>query len=159
MTRRLHPAAQAAFLMFLAAVAGAVSNRIRANPLAWRQEWSSHVEAETKDLGVTTVPLERAREISQKLTHVIIDARPPADFAAGHIPGAFNVPADQMETYLPQVMPLLTPAQPVMTYCSGHACDESVRLSKQLLQNGLTNVVLFAGGWTEWIAAKFPVEK
>ena len=152
-------AAQSAILVALALVAGLVSNRLRAQPLAWKQDWTHHVETATKDLGVPVATLEQARKISQAQTHIILDARPPADFAAGHIPGAFNVPSAQIAAYLPQVAPLLTPAQPVMTYCSGQSCDESLLLSKHLLQNGFTNVVLFAGGWTEWSAAKLPVEK
>ncbi len=159
MTRGFQPAAQAAILVALSLAAGILANRLRAHPLPWRQEWSRHVEAASKELGVPTVTLEQARTIAQKMTHLILDARPPADFAAGHIPGAFNVPGDQIGTYLPQVLPLLTPAQPLMTYCSGHTCDDSVKLSKHLQQNGFTNLVLFVGGWTEWSAAKLPVEK
>ena len=159
MPPRLHPAAQAAALVVLAAFAGIISNRLRAQPLPWRQDWTHHVEAATKDLGVPTVTLETAAQISKAFTHIILDARPPADYFAGHIPGAFNVPSEQIAAYLPQVLPLLTPAQPILTYCSGHTCDESVLLSKNLLQNGFTNVVLFAGGWTDWTAAKMPVEK
>ena len=159
MTSRFHPAAQAAVLILLAALAGLGANGLRAHPLAWRQDWTHHVEAATKDLGVPVATLDQARVISKKLTHIILDARPPADFSAGHIPGAFNVPGDHIDEYIPQVMPLLTPAQPVMTYCSGLACDESLRLTKHLMQNGLTNVVLFAGGWAEWTAAKLPVER
>jgi rhodanese-related sulfurtransferase len=88
-----------------------------------------------------------------------MDARPPADFAAGHLAGAFSVPSEQIEKYLPAVMPLLTREQPIMTYCSGHECDESLKLSKHLLQNGFTNVVLFVGGFSDWTEAKLPVEK
>lgn len=159
MSGRIHPAAQAALLVALSALSGLAANRFRAKPLPWFQAWSEHVVAASRDLGVPVVPLDAARRISADQTHLILDARPPADFAAGHIPGAFNVPGAQIGPYLAQVMPLLTPAQPIMTYCSGKSCDESVLLSRHLMQNGFTNLVLFAGGWTEWTAARLPVEK
>jgi rhodanese-related sulfurtransferase len=159
MSLKPHPLAQAAILIASSLVAGVVANRLRSQPLAWKQDWSNHVETATKDIGVPVATLQMAAEISRAQTHIILDARPPADYGAGHIPGAFNVPSAQIGEYLTQVLPLLTPAQPVMTYCSGKSCDESVLLSKHLLQNGFTNVVLFVGGWTDWIAANMPVEK
>jgi len=159
MMSRLHPALQGVLLLLLSLVAGLVVNLGRAKPLPWHQAWSRHVEAASQDIGVPTVGLEEARKIAESQMYLILDARPPADFAAGHIPTAFNVPSAQIDVYLPQVMPLLTPAQPIMTYCSGKSCDESVLLSKHLLQNGFTNLVLFLGGWAEWTGAKLPVEK
>lgn len=157
--RRPGVIAQAAFLLLLSAAVSVVVNLARAKPLPWFQAWSRHVEAATKELGIRTATVDEARRLVEEQTWLILDARPPADYARGRLPGAFNVPSDQIGEYLTQVLPLLTPAQPVMTYCSGTSCDESVLLSKHLLANGFTNIVLFAGGWTDWTAAGLPVEK
>jgi rhodanese-related sulfurtransferase len=150
---------QAVALVFLAAVAAGISQAVRPQPLPWRQDWSNFVELNSKGAGVPVVSLDEARRIVESGTHIILDARPPADFAAGHLAGAFSVPSEEMEKYLPAVMPMLTREQAIMTYCSGHECDESLKLSQHLLQNGFTNVVLFVGGFTDWTAAKLPVEK
>lgn len=146
-------------LLTASLLAGVMANRLRTQPLPWSQNWSDRVVMDANKTGVPIAGSDEARAISAAHSHIILDARPAADFAAGHIPGAFSVPSAEIEKALPQVLPLLTPAQPVMVYCSGHQCDESMELAKHLLQNGFTNVVLFAGGWAGWTAAKLPVEK
>lgn len=156
---RIGTAAQAALLLAGTLVAGTALQLVRAKPLPWRQNWSAAVAEAAKLAGIPVVGVEQARAIVEGGAHIILDARPPADFAAGHLPGSFSVPSEQMDKYLPQVLPMLTPAQPVLTYCSGHQCDESVKLSRHLIDNGFTNVVLFQGGWADWSAAKLPVEK
>lgn len=156
---RLSTLAQTAVLLAATLLAGVGGQLLRREPLPWFQNWSRHVEESAKHAGVPVVDLAQAAVLVQNQSHVILDARPHADFAAGHLPGAFSVPSQAMDEFLPQVMPLLTPAQPILTYCSGHACDESVTLSRHLLQNGFTNVVLFVGGWSDWTAAGMAVEK
>jgi len=56
------------------------------------------------------------------------------------------------------VMILLTPDTPILTYCSGEECDESFQVSEFLREQGFTNVVLFAGGYTAWEAGGLPTE-
>ena len=147
-------------ILFAATAAlGTASQFLHSHRIPWRQDWSHHVEEATRELGVPVATLEDARRIVSAGTHILLDARPPADYAAGHIAAAFSVPSEEMDKYLPSVMPLLTREQPIMTYCSGHQCDESLKLSKHLIANGFTNVVLFVGGFTEWTAAQLPVEK
>ena len=53
---------------------------------------------------------------------------------------------------------MLTPEQPILVYCSGQACDESLLVSSNLLEQGFTNVSLFAGGMEEWLAAGHDLE-
>lgn len=156
---RIGAGAQAALLLAVTLAAGLAVQTLRSKPLPWRQNWSTAVAEAAKLSGVPIATLEQARTIVTAGSHIILDARPPADFAAGHLPGSFSAPSEQMEKYLPQVLPMLTPAQPVLTYCSGLQCDESVKLSRHLIANGFTNVVLFQGGWAAWSAAKLPVEK
>jgi phage shock protein E len=45
-------------------------------------------------------------------TPLVIDVRGPEEYAAGHITGALNVPADQV----PERLPLLPRSRPVVTY-------------------------------------------
>lgn len=156
---RLRVLTQVSVLLAVTAAAGVGAQALRAKPLPWRQSWSAAVTVAAKESGITIVSREQTKVFVDAGAHIVLDARPPADYAAGHIPGAFSVPSEQIDKYLPQVLPMLAPAQPILTYCSGHQCDESVKLTKHLLANGFTNVVLFQGGWAEWSAAKGPVEK
>ena len=152
-------AAQVLVLAAAAALAAGVSQAVRPHPLPWFQRWSTFVADTSQKLGVPVASLDVARRAVESGQYVIIDARPPKDFAAGHLKGAFSVPSDEMDAYLPAVLPLLTPDQRVLTYCSGHYCDESLLVTQHLLQNGFTNVVLFAGGTKDWLDAGLPMEK
>lgn len=44
----------------------------------------------------------------------VVDVRTPAEFAAGHLPGAVNIPYDELERRHAEVGP---PAAPVLLYC------------------------------------------
>lgn len=150
---------QAVVILLLSLLVGTALNHWRPQPLPWRQDWSQQVQQAAATSGVAVVTLAEAKALVDARRHIIIDARPEADYNVGHLPGAFPVPSQAIGTYLPQVLPLLTPGQPILTYCSGHQCDESLLVSRHLLQNGFTNVVLFSGGWSEWSAAGYPVER
>lgn len=44
----------------------------------------------------------------------VVDVRTPQEFAAGHVPGAVNIPYDQMATRAAELGP---PSTPVLLYC------------------------------------------
>jgi rhodanese-related sulfurtransferase len=44
----------------------------------------------------------------------VVDVRTPAEFATGHVPGAINIPHDQMAARHAEVGP---PSTPVILYC------------------------------------------
>jgi rhodanese-related sulfurtransferase len=150
---------QSFILLIASALCAALAQAIRPNPLPWKQSWSDFVAQGSAELGIPILTVDEARRMVEGGTHLVLDARPAADFHAGHLSGAFSVPSEEIEKYIPAVMPLLTPDLPIMTYCSGLQCDESLKLSRYLLNNGFTNVALFAGGLSEWTAAGLPVQK
>jgi rhodanese-related sulfurtransferase len=44
----------------------------------------------------------------------VVDVRTPAEFAAGHVPGAVNIPLEEVERRHAEIGP---PATPVLVYC------------------------------------------
>jgi rhodanese-related sulfurtransferase len=44
----------------------------------------------------------------------VVDVRTPAEFVAGHVPGAVNIPYDEMEKRHAEIGP---PSTPVLVYC------------------------------------------
>ena len=109
--------------------------------------------------GIPLVTVKQAMTFLQSGTHVILDARPAADYEAGHIPTALSVPYDSVADAMVKAQQYLTPSQPIMTYCSGKNCDESFLLTQYLRRQGFTNVVLFAGGFETWSAEGYPIER
>lgn len=83
---------------------------------------------------------------------VVIDARPPCDYVAGHIPGAVSVPFYDVKRYLPQI-----PAEGwVVTYCRcPHA--EADAAANALEAGGHTKVKVINEGLPGWIDAGLPL--
>jgi rhodanese-related sulfurtransferase len=48
-------------------------------------------------------PQQLAEPAAGGLTPVVIDVRSPQEYAAGHLPGAENIPADELERHLAQI--------------------------------------------------------
>jgi phage shock protein E len=46
---------------------------------------------------------------------IVVDVRTPAEFKASHIPGAINIPLDQIESSVPSRLPDRT--QPILLHC------------------------------------------
>jgi rhodanese-related sulfurtransferase len=83
---------------------------------------------------------------------VVWDVRPPAEFAAGHVPGAVSVPPGEVRRRLRS----LPDGAEVVAYCRGPFCvfaDDAVR---ELTQEGCSARRL-EDGFPEWRRAGFPV--
>jgi phage shock protein E len=55
---------------------------------------------------------------------LLVDVRSPAEFAAGHIPGARNIPVDELER---RVSELGDPSTAIIVYCRSGARSGSAR--------------------------------
>ena len=75
----------------------------------------------------------------------VIDVRPPDEFAAGHLPGAVNVPPDQLDERLPR----LADGKEVVAYCRGPYCVYSFEAVARLRQAGYRARRL-EYGYPEW---------
>src|SRR5262245_5137055 len=104
------------------------------------------------------IALQKAKELWDSGAALFLDAREPADYAAGHIGNAFNLPAQAFEKHFDAVAPMLTPESQVVVYCDGKECELSHRLAKSLHQLGYTNVHMLFNGWTTWKEAGLPTE-
>jgi rhodanese-related sulfurtransferase/DNA-binding HxlR family transcriptional regulator len=84
----------------------------------------------------------------------VLDVRPPEEYAAGHVPGAVNVPLKKLETHLQE----LDPAQEVVAYCRGPHCILAFEAVATLREHGFTAHRL-EDGFPEWKLAGLPVEQ
>lgn len=76
---------------------------------------------------------------------VLIDVRPPDEFAAGHIEGARSLPLDELEEHLDE----LRRGGEVIAYCRGPFCVMAEEAVRRLTSAGLSARRLEAG-WPEW---------
>jgi rhodanese-related sulfurtransferase len=85
---------------------------------------------------------------------VLVDTRSRDAFAAGHIPGAVNVPYREIDE---TVLDVLSPAQPVVTYCDGPACNAATKGAAALAGLGY-RVKEMLGGLEYWAREGYPIE-
>ena len=97
-------------------------------------------------------PVEVAKLLAAKAIQAI-DTREPAAFARARIPGAVNIPIEQIESRLAELH--MVRGQPVVYCRSG---DKTKELSERLAAQGMP-VAFLEGGLLAWEADGLPVDK
>lgn len=163
-------------LIVVASAIGIAQNTVRSNPVPLIQKEAPISTVQKRDeraaaestladtaaadtkapLPEGAVDLKEAKRIFDEGIAVILDARSPSAFAEGHIPGAINIPYDQLPDYLDTLSDEVPKEQRVMCYCWSPTCDFSDQLATELKFMGYKDVVVFTGGWEEWTAAGYP---
>ena len=88
---------------------------------------------------------EAVKMMKDEKNYIILDVRRPDEYAEGHIPGAINVPNEEIGTA--EIPELPDKSQMILVYCrSGRRSKEA---SEKLVKLGYTNVVEF-GGILDW---------
>jgi rhodanese-related sulfurtransferase len=101
---------------------------------------------------LSPVGLAELRRRLRRAEVVLLDVRPPDEFAAGHIPGAQNVPLAD----LPRALKSLPRDREIVAYCRGPYCvlaPEAVAL----LSRRHFRARRLAAGFPEWRDAGLPV--
>ena len=84
---------------------------------------------------------EAVKMMKDEKNYIILDARRPDEFAEGHIPGAINVPNEEIAAA--EIAELPDKSQLILVYCrSGRRSKEA---SEKLVKLGYTNIVEFGG--------------
>ena len=83
----------------------------------------------------------------------VLDVRPPDEFAVGHVPGALNIPLDELEARLAE----LDPNHEIVAYCRGPWCVLSFEAVAALRARGF-KIRRLEDGLPEWRAAGLPIE-
>jgi rhodanese-related sulfurtransferase/biotin operon repressor len=99
------------------------------------------------------VPAKELLQRARRGLVTVLDVRPPEEFAAGHVPGAINIPIHELEKRIKE----LPRRREVVAYCRGPYCLMSYDAVSVLRKKGLKARRLEAG-MPEWRAAGMPVE-
>jgi rhodanese-related sulfurtransferase/predicted transcriptional regulator len=86
-------------------------------------------------------------------TTVILDVRPEAEYAAGHIPQARSIPLDELAARLND----LPSDADIIAYCRGPYCVYAPDAARLLTTHG-RHVRVLPGGWADWTLAGLPTE-
>ncbi len=111
-----------------------------------------------EDVDPPAISLDYAMMRFQSKNTIFLDARYPGDFEVGHIRGGINLPWEEFEEYVPQLLGNLPKDEEIIAYCDGTECETSLLLARELVEMGYTDVKVFFGGWREWKEAGLAVE-
>ena len=114
--------------------------------------------ADTQQQAVQTAVNEKitpadyqANFVSSEAPHLLLDVRTRPEFASGHIPGAMNIPVQELSSRLNEV----PQDQSVVVYCrSGNRSAQAA----QILGNADYSQVYDLGGIASWVDQGYPVE-
>jgi phage shock protein E len=114
------------------------------------------VAAFAEDAGSAKAPSISATDLSAQresgVAPLVIDVRTPAEYASGHVPGAVNIPFDQVAKRIAEV----DAPNGVALYCM--VGPRARKGESALLAAGYESVFHLEGGLAAWQAAGLPVE-
>lgn len=99
------------------------------------------------------VPARELLERARLGLVTVLDVRPRREYEAGHLPGAINLPLDELEQRLSE----LPADREIVAYCRGPYCMLAFEAVAKLRQKGLRARRLEAG-FPEWRLRGLPVE-
>ena len=97
------------------------------------------------------VPADDLLERARKGLVTVLDVRPPEEFAAGHVPGAINIPIHELQKRLAE----LPKRKEIVAYCRGTYCLMSYDAVHLLRRKGLKARRL-RDGLPQWRLAGLP---
>ncbi len=103
--------------------------------------------------GLEPLPREELLRRARRRDVVVLDVRPPEEYAAGHIAGALSVPLADLKRRLAD----LPASKTVVAYCRGPYCVLAAEAVRRLRRRGF-HAVRLADGYPEWRDAGLPVE-
>lgn len=86
----------------------------------------------------------------------IVEALPQKYFDAEHLPGAVNIPHDEIRLKASNMLPDKDAF--IVVYCASTECQNSKLATNTLQQMGYTNAFEYVEGKQHWLAANLPVE-
>jgi rhodanese-related sulfurtransferase len=118
---------------------------------------SASPEIQHRGHGHKTMPQREAVQACGSCAVGFVDARGAAAYAQGHIPGAIHLPPSGHSgealalTYLRQY-------PTVVIYDAGGGCGLAEGVADRLAAEGLNDVRILEGSWTEWQSAGGPAQ-
>ena len=99
---------------------------------------------------------ELHRELVGGAAPMLVEALGAAFFDDAHLPGAINIPPDQVDRLAPSLLPDVDAA--IVVYCSG-TCQNSEIAARRLEELGYRSVRVYLGGKEDWVEHGLPVER
>lgn len=145
-------------LVALSAVVAAAGNALSPAGIPWDLVPATDVRARSALGGLDVVDPAAARTIVTDRSAVILDARSPQEYLAGHVPGARWMPPSAAEPMLRAMREPPARGERILVYCASDACDAALELGLWLRARGYERVGILAGGFEGWWGSGGTVE-
>jgi len=142
-------ARKALWLILAALILAVVVNLLHPKRIPWVDDWANRVEAQAVAEKVPLVQLSDMLNVLRDGSRLFVDARPADEYAKSHLPGAISLPFQSLEETSVLALPL---GKPLVIYCTGPECDDSLLLAIELRKLGRADVAVFIGGMELWQA-------
>ncbi len=142
-------ARKALWLILAALILAVVVNLLHPKRIPWVEDWANRVEAQAVAEKVPLVQLSDMLNFLRDGSRLFVDARPADEYAKSHLPGAISLPFQSLEETSVLALPL---GKPLVIYCTGPECDDSLLLAIELRKLGREDVAVFIGGMELWQA-------
>ena len=87
---------------------------------------------------------------------LLVETLPPQEYRREHLPGAIDLPPDQIKALAPKLLP--NKNAEIIVYCASATCHASEKAARELAALGYTRVLDYAEGKQDWIEAGLPTE-
>ncbi|HWI40862.1 MAG TPA: rhodanese-like domain-containing protein [Verrucomicrobiae bacterium] len=118
-----------------------------------RDAWNARNDREALPL---PLGLPQVQDLLRGARAVFVDARGEEEFRRGHLPGAVRLPPEAGEEERVALRRRIPTGLPVVVYCSGNGCTDSMKTASLLMRDGVAPVYVYEGGYPEWKAAQAP---
>ncbi len=106
---------------------------------------------------VPTITLDELKyklDAGEELT--LVEALGPMYYEQAHLPGAINIPHEEVDELAPRLLP--DKGAQIVVYCANGPCRNSGIVTRRLVQLGYSNVRDYHEGKAEWVGAGLPTE-
>jgi rhodanese-related sulfurtransferase len=139
-------------------ILGTAANLLPGRHLAW---WGKGHEPPRAGVDFNFLDPGSADAMRTALPRVVfLDSRSPAEFAAGHVPGAQPISYTDVKVQLtPGRIQQLRLAGVVVVYGASEETDVEQLLAQELRRHGLPPPYVLAGGFIGWQGSGLPVDR
>ncbi|MBN2001622.1 rhodanese-like domain-containing protein [candidate division KSB1 bacterium] len=97
-----------------------------------------------------TINTDQVHTLQNAEKAILLDARSLTEYRSGHIPGAVNLPYEEIFEH-EDIYNSLPYDKWLICYCEGPPCDLGELLAWELFNMGYTAVAIYTDGLNEWI--------
>lgn len=107
---------------------------------------------------IELITLHEAKAYFDRGEGFFVDARSRHSYYELHIPGAVSLSASRFDSQYEEFKDAIAKDALLIIYCQSITCRYSDVVADKLKGLGYRNIKIFAGGWTEWVQARYPVQ-